>query len=782
MLKIFLNTVFRKLYLQKGYSLINIIGLATGITCSLLILLWVEYELSFDSFHENKSQIYSVYENQTYADGETFTFYSTPAPLAPKLKAEISEIDKATRVTSTWGKLMLTTGGSTFIEDSGLCIDTDFFKIFSFPVLYGDPNLIMPDDSSIVITEKISKKYFGENNPIGKTIRINSTISYQVSAVLKDSPRNSSFYFDFLLPFNFIQENWGFNLKNWDSHAFRTFIQVKKKTYIPNLETTIKPYIKQNIENSNADLALQPFTDYHLHNISGKKLSPILYVRVFALVAFIILLIACFNYMNLSTARSERRAKEVAVRKVVGAHKRGLFALFMAESVFISLLAFGLAIVMVELLLPFFKELTQRDLSLKFSNPTLLLSFASIVLFTGFISGSYPALYLSSFKPIRILKGKLYRDSYLFRKLMVIIQFTISIGLIICSSVIYRQLDYLQDKDIGYQKDNIIYIEMMDDSQEYYSQLKENLIKIPGVIKVTAADQMPINFSNSTPDVSWKGKSKETDNTLFQFSFVDSDFIETFEMEVIHGRAFSSDQNADSLKLIINEAAAAAMKMSYTIGQKVKILDYDCEVIGIVKDFNFNSLQIGVKPLIMLLTSDEFKYIAIKTDGDEQPIINKISETWKKYYPKIPFSHRLLRDDFSYLYKAETRMNSVFISFTLIAIIISSLGLFGLSSYIIEQKYKEMGIRKVFGAEFHHLFKSFLIRFLRWILFANLIAWPIAYFLMQWWLAGFAYRIHISLLEFIGAGLLSMLIAFITVFYQSYKISSITPLKSIRYE
>ena len=782
MLKIFINTVFRKLYLQKGYSLINILGLATGITCSLLILLWVEYELSFDSFHENKDQIYSIYENQTYADGEIFTSYATPGPLAAELKTDIPDIDKATRVSRTWGKLMLTINNSSFVESSGLCVDSDFFKMFSFPISKGDPNLIMPDDKSIVITEKLSTKYFNNENPIGKIIRINSKFEYRVSAVLENSPKNSSIYFDFLLPFEFIKDNWEFNLNNWESHAFLTLVQVKNKSYIPNLETSIKPYIKQHEEKSTIDLALQPFSDYHLHSISGKKLSPILYVRIFAMVAFIILLIACFNYMNLSTARSERRAREVAVRKVVGAHKRGLFFLFMAESIFISFLAFGIGIVLVELLLPFFKELTQRDLSLRFANPKLLLSFAGIILFTGFISGSYPAIYLSSFKPIRILKGKLYSDSHLFRKLMVIIQFTISIGLIICTSVIYRQLDFLQDKDIGYQKDNIIYIEMMDDFQEDYPQLKESLIKIPGVLKVTAANQMPINFTNATSDVSWNGKTSGSENVLFQLSFVDYDFIETFEMDVIHGRGFSSKQGADSLKLIINEAAASAMKMDYTIGEKVKIWDYEGEVIGIVKNFNFNSLQVGVKPLIMLMSSDEFKYIAIKTNGNEQPIINKIGDVWKNRYPKIPFSHRLLRDDFSYLYKAESRMNSVFISFSFISIIISSLGLFGLSSYIIEKKYKEMGIRKVFGAEFQHLFKSFIIRFLRWILIANLIAWVIAYFLMQWWLAGFAYRIHLSWIEFVGAGFLSILIAFLTVFHQSYKISTIEPMEAIRHE
>ncbi len=781
MLKIFLNTVFRKLYLQKVYSLINILGLATGITCSILILIWVEYELSFNSFHKNKGQIYCVYENQNYADGKTFTTYATPAPLANKLKEDIDEIDKVTRVSKPWNKLMLTTQDASYIDVLGLCVDPDFFKIFSFPVLLGDPDLVMPNNRSIVITEKISKEYFGEDNPLGKFIYI-SDIKYCVSAVLKDSPKNSSFYFEYLLPFNFIKENWGFNLNNWDLNAFLTLIQVKDKSDIPSLETKISPYIKHNIKNSNTDLALQALSDYHLHSISGRKLSPILYIRVFSLVAFIILLIACFNYMNLSTAHSERRAKEVAIRKVVGAHKRSLFTLFIAESIFISLLAFGLAIVLVELLLPFFRELTQRDLILTFSKPNLSLAFIAIILFTGFISGSYPALFLSSFKPIRILKGKRYSDSHLFRKFIVITQFTISISLIICTSIIYKQLDFLHDKDIGYQKDNIIYIEMMDNSGDNYLKFKKELTKIPEIVKVTAANQMPINFSNSTHNVNWKNKSKDTKDIIFQLSFVDYDFIETFEMEVIKGKPFSSKQQKNNFEIIINEAAANAMKMKHPINQKIRIWHHTGEIVGVVKDFNFNSLQVGVKPLIMLLNTNDLKYIIIKTSENKQPIINKISQTWKANYPNIPFKYRLFKDDFSYLYKAESRMNSIFISFTLIALIIASLGLFGLSSYIIEKKYKEMGIRKVFGAEFQHLFKSFLFRFLRWILLANLIAWPITYFVMQWWLAGFAYRIQISWIEFFGAGLLSIFITFITTFYQSYKIASITPIKAIRYE
>jgi ABC-type antimicrobial peptide transport system permease subunit len=365
---------------------------------------------------------------------------------------------------------------------------------------------------------------------------------------------------------------------------------------------------------------------------------------------------------------------------------------------------------------------------------------------------------------------------------MVIIQFIISAGLIICTSVIYKQLNFLQDKDVGYQKENIIYIEMIDDFHKHYSDLKEELIKIQGVARVTAANQMPINFSNSTGDVTWKDKSKEAEDVLFLLSFVDFDFIETFEMDVIQGRAFSSQYGADSLKFIINETAAATMNMTYTIGEKLKIWYYEGEVIGIVKDFNFNSLQTSVKPLIMMRKPDAFRYIAIKTMGNEQPIINNIRKSWNRFFPDLPFSYRLLRDDFSYLYKAETRMSRVFISFTLITLIISCLGLFGLSSYILEQRSKEMGIRKVFGAEFKNLFKSLLLRFSRWVIFANLIAWPIAYILMQWWLAGFAYRIKISWLDFAGAGILSVLLAFITVIYQTYKISSKPPIKAIRYE
>jgi len=782
MLRIFLNTVFRKLYLQKGYSLINIIGLATGITCSLLILLWVEYELSFDSFHENKSKIYSVYENQTYADGDVFSVYATPAPLATRLKKDFKEIESATRIVSTWGKVVLSAGDKSYIEDSGLCADPDFFKIFSYKVQLGDSKLVMSNQKSIVLTQKTAKKYFGESNPLGKIMTLNSRYHYRVSAVVKNPPKNSSFNFDFILPFSFVEDYWEQDMSNWDSNAFSTLIQTQKNSHISNLADKIKPYIKQNLPNSNTELALQPFKDYHLHSISGDKLSPILYVRVFAMVAFIILLIACFNYMNLATARSEKRAREVAIRKVVGAHKRGLAALFLAESVFISLLAFGVAIVMVELLLPFFKDLTQRDLSLDFSKPILLLALIVIVLFTGLTSGSYPALYLSSFRPIRILKGKLYSDSELLRKTMVIIQFIISIGLIICTSVIYKQLNFLKDKDVGYQKENIIYIEMIDDFHKHYSDLKEELIKIQGVARVTAANQMPINFSNSTGDVSWKDKSKEAEDVLFLLSFVDFDFIETFEMDVIQGRAFSPQYGADSLKFIINETAATTMNMTYTIGEKLKIWHYEGEVIGIVKDFNFNSLQVGVKPLIMMRKPGAFRYIAIKTNGNEQPIINKVRKSWNSFYPDLPFSYRLLRDDFSYLYKAETRMSRVFISFTIIALIISCLGLFGLSSYILEQKSKEMGIRKVFGAEFRNLFKSLLIRFSSWVIFANIIAWPIAYMLMQWWLAGFAYRIKMSWMDFAVAGILSVLLAFVTIIYQTYKISSKPPIKAIKYE
>ncbi|PKQ65552.1 hypothetical protein BZG02_00675 [Labilibaculum filiforme] len=782
MLKILLNTVLRSLYRQKAYSLMNIMGLATGVTCTLLILIWVEYETGFDKFHEEIDHIYSVYENQNYADGDVFSVYSTPAPLAESIKKSFPEIKYATRLVTTLGQLVLSVGDKSYVEDGGKIVDDDFFSIFSFPILKGEKKHPFQEENSIVLTEKLAQKMFGESNPIGRMVELNSKFRCKVVSVIQNPPANSSVSFDFILPFQFFEKLWDYDLNDWQANTFHTFIKVEKGVASDKLALQLQTYIKDRVPNSNVELALQAFVEYHLYAINANKAGPIWYVRVFLIIAVLILLIACFNYMNLATARSERRAKEVAIRKVVGAQRNGLVGLFLGESIFFALISLGIAIVLVELLLPVFSELTDRNLALGINNIKFLLSVSGIVIITGIISGSYPALFLSSFLPIQVIRGVSRKDSALLRKVLVIIQFSMSIALFVCSGIIYQQLNFLQQSDVGYNRNDLIYIEMSDDFNVIYPKLKRELIKIPGIYWVTAANQMPVNFTNSTWDVGWPGKTENSEDILFQLSFVDYDFIETFEMDVIQGRGFSRLQGEDSLKFIINESAAEKMNMVNTIGEPLRIWNYSGEVIGIVKDFNFRSLQVGVEPLIMMRNPDTFKYIGIRIGEDVEPTLNKIRAVWDTTVPDVPFTYRFLEEDFKYFYTAESRMSKIFVSFTLIAFVISCLGLFGLVSFVTERKSREMALRKVFGASMDTVFQLLLKEFFKWVLFSNAVAWVLSYFVMEWWLKGFAYRIDIGIGIFILAGFVSLLITFVTVYQQIWRLALKTPAHVLKYE
>ncbi|MCT4602715.1 MAG: ABC transporter permease [Marinifilum sp.] len=782
MIKILLNTVIRNLYKQKTYSVINILGLATGVTCTLLILIWVNYEISFDTYHKDIERIYTVYENQQYADGDVFSVYSTPSPLAGSLKNEYPEVEFSSRMVSTWGQLVLSANGKTFVENGGKVVDPDFFKIFSIPVLFGDYISPLANENTIVLSQNLSDKLFGDIDPTGLSVEVNSRYQFIVGAVVENAPENSSIHYDFFLPFKFFQDYWEYDLNDWEANSFHTFLKLKDGANSNYLAANIKYHIRQRIPYSNVELDLQKFDKYHLYSISKNKAGPIWYVQVFLLVAILILLIACFNYMNLATARSERRAREVAIRKVVGAQRKGLIGLFLIESIVFTIIALGMAIVFVELLLPVFSDLTNRTLSLNPTNLKFLLAVVFIVLTTGVLSGSYPAFFLSSFLPIQVIRGVFRQDSAMLRKVLVVIQFTMSIALFICTCVIYKQLNFLQDSDIGYNKDNIVYVEMLDEFYKEYSELKGELLKIPGVQWITAANQMPVNFSNSTWDVNWPGKSDDSEQVLFQLSFVDFDFIETFEMDVIQGRGFSKEFGEDTLKFIINESAAEKMDMVYTIGEKISLWNYTGEVIGIVKDFNFNSLQVGVNPLIMMRNPRSFKYIGIRIGDDKEPILNRIRKVWAQRFTQAPFNYRFLEEDFDYFYQAESRMGKLFASFTLIAFIISCLGLFGLVSFITENKAREVALRKVFGANVDNVFQLLFKEILKWIMLSIAIAWILSFFAMEWWLNGFAYRIEIGIGIFILAAFLSLAIAFITIYKQIARLVASAPASVLKYE
>ncbi|WP_421918311.1 ABC transporter permease [Marinifilum sp.] len=782
MIKIILNTVIRNLYKQKAYSLINIFGLATGVTCTLLILIWVNYELSFDTYHKDVNRIYAVYENQRYADGDVFSVYSTPSPLAESLKKEYAEVEYSSRMVSTWGQLILSANGKTIVVNGGKVVDPDFFKIFSIPVVHGNFSNPLTNDNTIVLSQRMSDKLFGDINPVGMNVEINSSYQFIVGAVVENAPENSSIHFDFFLPIKFFQDYWQYDLTDWEANSFYTFLKLKEGANSKYLAENIKHNLRQRTSYSNIELDIQEFDKYHLYSINKNKVGSIWYVRLFLLVAVLILLIACFNYMNLATARSERRAREVAIRKVVGAQRSGLVGLFLTESIIFTGIALGLAVVFVELLLPVFGDLTNRTLSLMPGNFKFLLAVVFIVLITGILSGSYPALFLSSFLPIEVIRGVFRQDSAMLRKVLVVIQFTMSIALFICTCVIYKQLNFLQESDIGYNKDNIVYVEMLDDFYQEYPELKEELLKVAGVHWITAANQMPVNFSNSTWDVSWPDKTEGADQVLFQLSFVDFDFIETFEMDVIQGRGFSKKHGEDTLKFIINESAAEKMGMVHTIGEKITLWNYTGEVIGIVKDFNFNSLQVGVNPLIMMRNPRSFKYIGIRIGADKDPIINRIRKVWTQKFAHMPFNYRLLEEDFDYFYQAESRMGKLFASFTVIAFIISCLGLFGLVSFITESKAKEVALRKVFGANVDHVLQLLIKDIFKWIMLSVAIAWVLSFFAMEWWLHGFAYRIEIGIGIFILAAILSILIAFLTSYKQIARMVYSAPAQILKYQ
>jgi len=782
MIKILLNTVIRSFYKQKAYSLINVFGLAIGVTCTLLILIWVDYETSYDQFHEDIDQVYSVYENQTYADGDIFAVYSTPAPLAASLQEKHKEITHVSRMTSVWGKLGFSVNGKKYIEKNGKVVDADFFSIFTFPLLDQLSDSLVWNRNSIVLTESFAKKLFGTKNALGKSIQIDPDYKLKVIAIVSGPPDNSSIKFDYLLSFEFFREYWEYNLNDWDSNSLYTFIKTQKGVDEKNLAAKIKHHVKEHLADSNVDLALQAYEDYHLHSISPKRAGPIWYVQVFVLIAILILLIACFNYMNLATARSEQRAREVAVRKVVGAQRSGLISLFVSESIVFTTIALALAIVMVELLLPIFSDIIGRELSFHVGNYKFLLGVICIVFFTGLFSGSYPALFLSSFKPIQVIRGKFKRDSEALRKILVVIQFCLLVALFICSCIIYKQLNFLKDSDIGFNKNNIVYVELLDQYKQRYPKFKEELQKTKGVFWVTAANQMPVNFKTSTWDIEWPGKTSDAEEILFRIASVDFDFVETFEMEVLQGRAFSKQFGEDTTSFIINETASRKMGMEYTIGEEITLWGYTGKVVGIVKDFNFNSLQVGVKPLILMRNPESFRYVGIRVDDNVQVVVNRIHKIWNSLYPDIPFNYRLLEEDFGYFYKSESRMSKIFVVFTLIALLISSLGLFGLVSFITERKTKEMALRKVFGADISKVSILIVRDILKWILLANGFAWTLSYFLMEWWLTGFAYRISIGLGVFVIALFISIVIALLTIYQQVNQIAKVTPAEILKYE
>ncbi len=785
MLSNYLKIALRNLKRHKGYSLINIAGLAIGMACCILILLWIQDELSFDRFHKNADNIYRVIQDINFTDHST-TWAITQGPLGPSLIEDFPEIVNFTRVTGR--RFRLTYGDYTYDEVLGMA-DGSIFEMFTFPLTEGDPQKALSDPHSIVLTEEMARKYFGDENPIGKVLKADDRYDFLVTGVMDKFPLNSHFRYDFLIPFIFGRE-LKYTVDNWRNSQFSTYVQIQEGVPYQEVVQKISGYLfeKPTIE-KDARLNLQPLTRIHLysHYEFDRPHGDITYVTIFSLIAFFILLIACINFMNLTTARSANRAREVGMRKVAGAHRKDLVSQFFGESIFLAFIALIFAVGLVALLLSVFNELAAKELTLGISgNIQALLALMGIALLTGIIAGSYPALFLSGFKPANVLKGTLFSGSKgsFFRKVLVVLQFSLAILLIVCTAVVYNQMNFMRNRKLGYDKEYLVYAVLRGDMRKQFDAVKEELLKNQNILDVTSSATIPTygyNFSNSL--WRWEGQNPE-EEILMRASFIDYDYFKTFGMEIIEGRSYSKQFSSDPTEaLIVNEEAVKVMGMDSPLGKQLGIGDNQAKIIGVVKNYHFRSLKQEIEPLILILAPQQcWALFARLRSEDISQTIGHMEKVWGQFAPGYPFDYRFMDEAIDDLYRSEQQIGTLFRYFSILAIFISCLGLFGLASFMSEQRTKEIGIRKVLGATVSNILLLLSKEFVKWVLIANIIAWPVAYYAMNRWLQGYAYRINIAVWSFVLAAALALAIALITVSYQAIRAATGDPADALRYE
>jgi ABC-type antimicrobial peptide transport system permease subunit len=775
MFKNYLKIAFRNLLKQKVYSLINISGLAVGIAVCILIFLWVQDELSYDRFHENADQLYRVvFEYE--ANGQILHHWRTPPPLAAGLIETYPEVINATKFHSHEG--VLVSYEEKKFRQTGGFTDTAFFEIFANFFVKGDPQTVFANPNSVVISERMAAKFFGKADPVNKILRVDNQLDLTVTGVIRNWPGNSYLKFDFLTQFEHLERIAGYgNVEDWRDWGYNTFLLLSGEANISQLNQKITDYMKTIFPDTRL-LYLQPLTHIHLYSLEGR--GSITFVYIFSLIAVFILIIACVNFMNLTTARSIKRAKEVGLRKVIGASKLSLIRQFFGESILISFIALLLSIGLVELLLPAFNDLSGKTLSLDILAKTRMLPvLIGITLVTGVISGIYPALFLSSFKPVMVLKGSLKIGSSSLRNALVVFQFSLSILLIICTIIVSDQLNFIRNKRLGFEKNNVVYMPLNNSLVNQYESFKNELLEHPNILQVTAtSSKVGISPKWSTDLQKWEGNHEERMIKIALIS-VDEDFAKTFNLEMASGR-FYAKGFADENSMVLNEAAINAMGLEEPIGKRV----WDESVIvGIVKNFNFRSLHREIGPLALLMVPDWHTQIAIKLKAHHIPqALQYIEEVSRKFSPEFPFEYSFLDQEFDEMYRSELRMEEIFYYFTSMAILISCLGLLALAAFAAEQRTKEIGIRKVLGASVSGVLFLLSKSFTRWVIWANVIAWPVAWYVMNQWLQNFAYRIDIGIWTFLLAGALALIIALLTVGYQAIKAAFSNPVEALRYE
>ncbi len=802
MLKNIVKLSLRNFWKYKAYSVINLLGLATGIACFVLILLWVQDELSFDRFHANGDRIVRVVQLDTEEPGQGIS--RVGAPWGPALAAGFPEIESFVRFRFA-GRSLFSAGDQQAFESEGLYADSTLFQVFTYPILRGDSRKPLDNPDGIVLTEKLAKKYFGDSDPIGQLLTLDANDTRIVTAIMQDVPENAHMHFDYLLPFSSYQ-NW--DTTEWRVSNFHLYLLLRQLTPLESITDKVHQFIVDRIGEDrmrNTQVSLQPVTAIHLDShlqrefeANGDRTN----VTLFSLVALFILAIACINFVNLTTARSAKRAKEIGIRKVVGSQRSELVRQFIGESVFVSLCAVVLAGGLVELALPHFREMCGKTLPVSpWRDPGLLLIQLGTGLVVGLLSGAYPALLLSRFRPVAILKGgnplsaaNSAGNTNWLRKVLVVLQFAISIALIVGTLVVYRQLGFVTSTKLGYQPEQVLVLRLSDSEVRHeVSAFRTELLRSPAITAASVTSNLlgGGDWGMTYPYTDENGEQRFQARTLI----VDEHFVETMDMQIVQGRDFSTEFATDAgSAFLINETAAKSLGWDNPVGRPFNRPSGEKDesgewtyvpgtIVGVVKDFHFRSLHEQIRPVVMFSKADWYTYLSLRVSSASLPqTMSFIADTWQRFEPKRPLDTFFLQERFDRMYRAEKRFGETFTGFAVLAIVIAGLGLFGLASFVTEQRTREIGIRKVLGATAGGIIVKLSGDFTKWVLLANLLAWPTAYFVMNNWLQGFAYRVELGPGVFVLAGLLAFTIALVTVCFQAVKASLANPVHSLRYE
>jgi putative ABC transport system permease protein len=798
MIKNFFTIAYRNILRNKSFSVINISGLAISMASAMLILLWVHNEMSYDNFYKNSSRLYQCWNRNKGNDGIN-CWNVTPKPLSAALKKDYPEVEQATRV--FWDEAFLFTVSEKKMNVTGNMVDPEFLTMFQFPFIKGDMNTALSHPGDIVITQKLSRKLFGDEDAMGKTVKVDNKYFFTVSAVMKDLPNNTQFDFEYLLPWSHVKTT-NQDDSCWGCNSTRNYVLLKPNTRIAALNAKIKYVVKNHTEPGvTVQTFLYPVSKLRLYaNFengipSGGKIEM---VRIFVLIAACILLIACINFMNMSTARSEKRAKEVGIRKVVGAQKKSLVAQFLGESILISCIAGLLALLTVQLCIPAFSNIINKgfvinspvvnQLSIEYNDIYFWLFFIGFVLFTGIIAGIYPAFFLSSFKPVAVLKGSFKKVQALVtpRKVLVVSQFTFAIILIVATIIIQQQIKFTQERQTGYDKTNLVYVPLAGDIIKNYDLIKNDLLAksiATGVSKTSA----PITEGWSSGGAEWEGRNPN-DKTEFNYYNSDGDIVKTAGLQLKQGRDLDLKiYPSDSSAVILNEAAVKVMGFKNPIGEIINKDDSRAvwHVIGVVKDFILQSPYEPVKPMIIRGTkSDWFNVIHIKLNNANPAAQNiaAMQKVFKQYNPEYPFDYYFVDEKYAAKFSSEQTIETLAMLFAGLTIFISCLGLFGLATYMAENRIKEIGVRKVLGASVTSITALLSKDFIKLVIVSIVIASPVAWYAMDKWLSGYNYRIGISPWIFLAAGLMAIFIALFTVSFQAIKAAIANPVKSLRTE